>query len=171
MHRVVHWLIPAPSFREEIEREINELAREHGAPVFTPHVTLGAINADDGARLESVADILAGTPALTLEIAGVKTGRSFSHCLFVEFTASEPLSRLMAVFSQTTGVEPHLSLLYCPPERRGSDVVNRVSLPFDCIAFDQVWQVPMSGSVTGMEDVAAWRPGGRIPLRPNRHEQ
>ena len=39
-HAIAYWLLPAAAAREVFLREIRRLAKEFGAPLFEPHVTI-----------------------------------------------------------------------------------------------------------------------------------
>ena len=93
----------------------------------------------------------------------IQTGSEFTHSLFLTFAASDSLTELMAAFPFPSGHEPHLSLLYCPPEQRGPGVRD-LAVPFPAIEFDQVWIVPMAGVVRSGEDVTGWQASERVRL-------
>lgn len=164
MDRNVFWLVPAAEFRKPLLRLITDLAGAHHAPVFAPHVTLGALRSNDQPGFDDMCTRLERTVPLKLEAAGIETGREFTHCLFVNFARSLALEALVASFPHATRIEPHLSLLYCPPEKRNTGVCDAVDIPFPVIEFNQVWVVPMAGVVRTSEDVTGWQASERIPL-------
>lgn len=164
MDRNVFWLVPAAEYRKPLLRLIMDLAAAHGASVFGPHVTLGTMRSDDQPAFDAMHTRLEGMSSLELETAGIETGSDFTHSLFLTFAPSDTLGELMAAFPFPSGYEPHLSLLYCLPEKRDVDVCEAIQVPFPVIGFDQLWVVPMAGVVRTGEDVTGWQASERIRL-------
>jgi len=163
MDREVFWLVPATEYRKPLLRLIMVLAAAHGAPVFGPHLTLGAMGSDDQTAFDAVRKRLKETGPLELETARIETGTEFTHSLFMSFVASDSLTELMAAFPTPSEHDPHLSLLYCPPEQH-EPAVRDLAVPFPAIEFDEVWIVPMAGVVRSGEDVTGWQASERIRL-------
>ena len=163
MDRKVFWLVPAAEYREPLLRMITELAAAHGAPVFGPHLTLGAMGSDDQSAFDAVRKRLKGPAPLELKTVRIQTGSEFTHSLFLTFASSDSLTELMAAFPIHSEYEPHLSLLYCPSEQHGP-AVRDLTVPFPAIEFDEVWIVPMAGVVRSGEDVTGWQASERVRL-------
>ena len=164
MDRDVFWLVPAAEYRKPLLRLIMDLAAAHGAPVFGPHVTLGAMRSDDLPAFDAMLARLEGMSSPELKTAGIETGSDFPHSLFMTFAPSDMLDELMAAFPFPSRRQAHLSLLYCPPEKRDARVCGAAEVPFPTIEFDQVWVVPMTGVVRTGEDVTRWQATERIRL-------
>jgi len=163
MDRDVFWLVPAAGYRKPLLRLIMDLAAAHDAPVFAPHVTLGSVRSGDRTAFDAMRAVLERTAPVTLESTGIETGSSFTRSLFLGFAPCDALSELMAAFPFPSEHEPHLSLLYCPPEQREAEVGDLTN-PFPTIEFDQMWVVPMTGVVRTGGDVTGWQASERIRL-------
>lgn len=164
MDRSVFWLVPAAEFRKPLLKIITDLAVVHDAPLFAPHVTLGAAPSDDEAALSRMRERLIKTKPVELTSTGVQTGSEFTHSLYLDFAASRTLDELMAACPFPSGRTPHLSLLYCSPSQRDDRVCDAVEIPFEVIGFDEAWIVPMTGLVRAAEDVTRWQASERIRL-------
>jgi 2'-5' RNA ligase len=162
------WLVPSEPDRAVLTRIIAALAKEHGAPVFVPHVTLLSGHFSGPVTAERCARVLGKAPArasMALHVTGVGHGDSFFRTAFLELACDDGLralrERVWAAWvaeghaPSERRFEPHLSLLY----ERGSHaerarIATRVQAPV-LIRCDAL-AVVVPGSA-GWEDVGAWQ--------------
>ncbi len=148
--QIILWLVPAEPARAFFRETIRRLAKEHDAPLFEPHLTLGA-----GAPAQ-LSQINAGP--ITLPILGLHTSDSFTKTLFVRFQPTSPLGQLRhSLGMEADGFEPHLSLLYCEvPDRSKRDLAAALPLPFPTVTFNAVAAIRCPAEVATRADVEAW---------------
>jgi 2'-5' RNA ligase len=154
-----YWLLPAPPAREFLRETIGRLARECGAPVFEPHLTL-AIGSDSAAEAHrSLTGITSGP--IELHVTGIHFEAKFTRTLFIRFDSSPDLERLR----NSLGLErrddqpfdPHVSLLYMAmTAEKQSQLAAAVKLPFETARFGAVEVVRSRLPVTTSADVTGW---------------
>jgi 2'-5' RNA ligase len=98
---------------------IDRLAREHGAPIFQPHLTLfGSITIDESESLERARKLAEAVVPFTIEVDGIDVDATYFQSLFATV---RPTDALLAVrqaaeraFDAPGGesFRPHVSLLY-----------------------------------------------------------
>src|SRR6476646_3250272 len=57
VHAIAYWLLPEAAAREVFLREIRRLARQFGAPLFEPHVTIFVAPENPRAPLEVLREV------------------------------------------------------------------------------------------------------------------
>ena len=138
------WLVPAGEPQHALAAVISTLARELGAPVFEPHVTLLANLGDAEHEHLRRAEELAGRLQPTrIVLSEPSYTDEFFQCLFMKVEPTPEVVRLRATAAAVFGRDPqpympHLSLVYgsfapslkravirrLPPEARTSFVAE-----------------------------------------------
>jgi hypothetical protein len=147
---VVLWLVPTGSAGEFFQSTIKQLAADHDAPIFQPHLTLGL------GAVEQVERVSAD--ALELRLLGVGWSEQFTRTLFVSFELSPGLAQLRdSLGMATAGFDPHLSLLYKEmPLGEKKQIASAISLPFARVVFDAIEAVRCADRTSTRADVECW---------------
>jgi 2'-5' RNA ligase len=168
---IAYWLIPAEPERSFFQTLINDLAQQHDAPVFKPHVTIfvGANHVPAAER--ALSEAACHCRAITLEAVGMDHSAEFIKTLFVQFAPTKELRRLnetirtAAQESSEYELKPHLSLLYktvsAEVRRR---LASSIKLPFSKIKFDVLKAIRCLSPTQSTADVEAWRAVATKPL-------
>jgi 2'-5' RNA ligase len=148
---VMVWLLPGPRERKFFQAIISRLAAEFDAPVFQPHLTLGAFRA--GSALPSSIETISLAPI------GVFSESIFTKTLFIRFDFTDSLRKLRASLGLGgRRYDPHLSLLYSRlPPRKKRDLAKSISLPFPIVRFDQITLVRCLSPTRTKAEVQSWR--------------
>src|SRR5256886_8916794 len=113
---IAYWLLPERAACEVFSREIRELARQFGAPLFEPHVTIFIAPENSRPPLEVLREL--GQVNIELTIHNIRFTEQFTKTLFVQFEANSALQQLSDAIWKASGapdrylIDPHLSLLY-----------------------------------------------------------
>ena len=119
-HAVAYWLLPEATARGVFSREIRELARQFGAPLFEPHVTIFIAPEDSRSPLEVFREV--GQVNLELTTHNIQFGEKFTKTLFAQFEGNSALQQLGDAIWKASGardrylIDPHLSCFMqnCP---------------------------------------------------------
>ncbi len=125
------WLTPSAATAPSYAAEVSRLASLHGAPTFTPHVTL--LVPDPGtteAACREACAALAAAPAIPAVFTGVEAGADANHwrfrCVFLRVRDDAAVHELHAAARARLpsayaagGYMPHLSLLYSDVDAAG----------------------------------------------------
>src|SRR5688572_26849093 len=87
LHRVAFWLLPAAPDGRLLAQIVARLAAEHGAPAFTPHITLLSGCGREPVTAELCARVLrdvAHTPPMRLSVRGVRHSDDFFETVVLE---------------------------------------------------------------------------------------
>jgi len=153
----IYWLIPAKPERELFTEVIRILAKEIGAPVFQPHLTLCARSDREsaGALLRQIE-----TEPVRLRVREIAHSSKFTKTLFVRFAPAKFLGRLIRQISGESESlsDPHLSLVYKKlptPIRR--ELAKTITLPFGQVTFDSIVAMSCVSPTETAQDVRSWR--------------
>jgi 2'-5' RNA ligase len=148
---IVLWLSPAEPARSFFQRMINRLAREQGAPLFAPHLTLGR---GAVAQLEGVT-----APALELSVRGPAASELFTKTVFVRFAETPELAALRdSLGMEAAGYDPHLSLLYKEmPLAEKEQLASAIALPFTSVTFDLIEAVRCPDEPVTPANIPTWK--------------
>src|SRR2546430_16115373 len=92
VHAIAYWLLPEAAAREVFLREIRRRARQFGAPLFEPHVTIFIAPENSGAPLEVLREL--GPVDIELAIHSIRFSEQFTKTLFVQFERNSVLQQL-----------------------------------------------------------------------------
>lgn len=169
--KLAFWLTPAPDAKRFFASVVVELARDHGAPVFEPHVTLQAVELGEQRALQLLENAAANHDSLELQIDGIRDSEKYTKTLYVQFQPSaqaRAISDAIAAGSGSGGsyeFDPHLSLIYkTMPEAEKEALARGIKIPFERVAFDSIKLVNVPAAIKGPEDVHAWRTIAERPL-------
>lgn len=116
------WLLPEPEAHARLTRRIADIAAEHAAPAFEPHVTIQGDIALPRERIHEGAAAMARAIApQRWKVEAVSAGDHFFRCLYLRFDTQPAFGRLQKETQALTGTAvglspfPHLSLLYRAP--------------------------------------------------------
>lgn len=158
------WLIPAEPARSYFVALIGDLSERFDAPVFEPHVTTYVTQAEDEDPTELLDRALADCPAHRLLISGIDYSAEFTKTVFVQFQATDEITRLGANFRRASvagneyRVNPHLSLIYkTMPREAKQEITASIKLPFTEVLFDSIKAVISPAKIKSRENVEAWR--------------
>ena len=164
------WLVPAAGpVCDRLAGVIAGLAAEHGAPVFSPHVTInGTIEAEPDAASLVLERVVTGVPAFEVTLTGFGYEPEFFRSLYLRAEPSAQLTALHEAGRRAWGLgpgppyRPHLSLLYArdlPGERKpaiadGLGLALPVTIRVDAA---EIW-------ADFRDEVTRWRRVARVPL-------
>ena len=161
------WLVPDGAAADAYQTVIDRLAREHGGPVFPPHLTLfGSITNDETDALERAQRLAADAAPFTVEVDGIDVDTTYYQSLFATVRATDALLALRQAAERTFDAppgeqyRPHVSLLYgfYPDDAKQAIVRGlRRSLPPSFVT--RTLLVNQSG-----DTVADWRTALRVGL-------
>lgn len=158
--RVYYWLVPCAEDSDRYAEVVARLSKLQNAPVFTPHMSLAAI---EGAQpdLQPCLDLLAG---LIVEPVEIDTSSAFTMSLFVRVERADALLKAREYMQGHPGMtasrpfDPHISLYYGPPPDGAEhwDIVK--ALLRHPIRFDRLNTVDIPPRVESYDDIRAWKP-------------
>jgi len=90
-YTIAYWLLPEAAAREVFLREIRRLARQFGAPLFEPHVTIFIAPENSRAPLEVLHEV--GPVDIELTIHSIRVSEQFTKTLFVQFERNDALQQ------------------------------------------------------------------------------
>jgi hypothetical protein len=159
---IAYWLLPEAAAREVFSREIRELARQFGAPLFEPHATIFTAPEDSRAPLEVLREVR--QVKLELTIHSIRFGEEFTKTLFVQFEANSNLQQLGDAIWQASGagnrylIDPHLSLLYTKlPSKTKQRLADNIRLPFRKVGFTSICVMRCARPTTRAIEVEQWK--------------
>jgi 2'-5' RNA ligase len=161
---IAYWLIPAEPARSFFQGLINELAQQHGAPVFEPHVTVFVGGNHIGAAHRALSQVALEAEPTNMKTLGIDQSDEFIKTLFVKFAPNRRLRRInetigdAAKDSSRYDLKPHLSLLYkTMPAATRRDLAASIGVPYSDVSFDAVKTVRCVSPTQTRGDVEAWR--------------
>ena len=161
-HAIAYWLLPETPARDLLAREIKELARQYGAPLFEPHVTIFIAPENSRPPLEVLRDL----PPVNIELTihSIRFSEQFTKTLFVQFEINSTLQQLGDAIRKASGaqdrylIDPHLSLLYAklPPETK-QRLADKIGLPFREVCFTSICAMRCARPTTTAIEVGQWK--------------
>lgn len=159
---VAYWLLPETVAREVFSREIRELARQFGAPLFEPHVTVFIAPENSPAPREVLREV--GQVNIELTIHSIRFSEQFTKTLSVQFETNSALQQLGdAIWKASEAperylIDPHLSLLYAklPPETE-QILADTIRLPFRAVRFTSICAMRCARPTTSAIEVEQWK--------------
>ena len=158
---IAYWLLPERAAREVFSREIRELARQFGAPLFEPHATIFIAPEDSRAPLEVLREL--GKVNIELTIHSIRFSEQFTKTLFVQFETNRALKKLGDAIWKAGGgerylIDPHLSLLYAKlPAETKQRLADKIWLPFREVRFTSICAMRCARSTTTATEVERWK--------------
>ena len=161
---IAYWLIPSEPAHSFFQRMINDLARRCDAPIFEPHVTIhvGADRAD--AAKNALGAAARECKLIGLEPLGIDQSDAFIKTLFMQFAASEELSKMIEIIRKAANdwshyeLKPHLSLLYKNLlVAIRNELAASINVPLSEVTFDAIKAVRCVSPTESGADVEAWR--------------
>jgi 2'-5' RNA ligase len=161
---IAYWLIPAEPAHSFFQAVINDLAQQHDAPVFEPHVTVFVGANRVGAAERALSQVAREWKSIELETLGIDHSDEFIKTLFVQFALNRRLRQInetirdAAKDSSHYELKPHLSLLYkTMPAAVRREMAASISVPYSKVSFDTVRVVRCVSPTRSRTDVEAWR--------------
>ncbi len=168
MTSCMSWLVPAAGpARDRLAGVIAQLAAEHAAPVFAPHVTMaGVVETPEDAAARALERVVAGVPPFEVTLTGVGYEPEFFRSLYLRAEPHAILTTLHEAGQRAWGLDPapyrpHLSLLYSrlaeerkPAIAGGLGLALPVTIRIDAA---EIW-------ADFRDDVTRWRRVARVPL-------
>ena len=159
---VAYWLLPETAAREVFAKEIGELARRFGAPIFAPHVSVFIASENSRHPAEILPEL--GTVTIELTIHSIRVSEQFTKTLFVQFERSGPLQELGDKIWKASGapdryvIDPHLSLLYASlAAEKKKALVDEIKFPFREVSFSSICAMRCAWPTTTSAEVEQWR--------------
>ena len=162
------WLKPSDDAGNRLSRAIHELAHEHRAPVFEPHITvvgeLAGTESQHRVRCEQLAQDLQPVP-IVLGPAGHDD--DYFRCVFLAVDQTHPVvdarMRASVLFDRrATPYFPHLSLLYGTyPESQRIEIIRQLSPEL----FDDFEATALSLIRADSRNPRDWHELGSYPLQ------
>ena len=161
-HAIAYWLLPEAAAREVFLREIRRLARQFGAPLFEPHVTIFIAPENSRAPLEVLREV--GPVDIELAIHSIRFSEQFTKTLFVQFERNSALQQLGDAIWRAEGarnrylIDPHLSLLYAKlPSKTNQRLADNIRLPFRKVGFTSICVMRCARPTTRPIEVGQWK--------------
>jgi len=161
-YAIADWLLPEAATREVFLREIRRLARQFGAPLFEPHVTIFIAPENSRAPLEVLREL--GPVNIELAIHSIRFSEQFTKTLFVQFERNSPLQKLGDAIWKAEGarnrylIDPHLSLLYAKlPSKTNQRLADNTQLPFRKVGFSSICVMRCARPTTRAIEVERWK--------------
>jgi 2'-5' RNA ligase len=173
MTSLMTWLVPAAGpERATLADVIGRLAKEHGGPVFAPHITITpTIDTGSGEATSILELITARVTPFDVSLDSVGHEPAYYRALYLRAMPCPHLTELNQAAKQAWELDPaspympHLSLLYSDiPDERKDPIVAGVGLRLPVVVridAAELWAVGEAG-------VPGWRRVARVPLRPAR---
>jgi hypothetical protein len=159
---IAYWLLPEAAAREVFLREIKGLARQFGAPLFEPHVTIFIAPENSRAPLEVLREV--GPVDIELAIHSIRFSEQFTKTLFVQFERNSVLQQLGDAIWKAEGarnrylIDPHLSLLYAKlPSKTKQRLADNIRLPFRKVGFTSICVMRCARPTTRAIEVEQWK--------------
>ena len=160
---IAYWLLPEAAAREVFLREIKGLARQFGAPLFEPHVTIFIAPENSRAPLEVLHEV--GPVDIELTIHSIRVSEQFTKTLFVQFERNDALQQFGDAIWKASGmwadrylIEPHLSLLYAKlPSKTNQRLADNIRLPFREVGFTSICVMRCARPTTRPIEVGQWK--------------
>jgi hypothetical protein len=153
----MYWLIPNKAQSELFRGIIRILAKQFDAASFAPHLTLCRAGAGKSSAKE-LSKVRAGP--IRLRIRGIPHSAKFTKTLFVRFTPTRSLERLVTELGgkPKSLTDPHLSLLYKKlPAAIRRELAATIRLPIRQVAFDALTAMSCVSPTKNKQDVKSWR--------------
>src|SRR6476660_1083578 len=161
-YAIAYWLLPEAAAREVFLREIRRLARQFGAPLFEPHVTIFIAPENSHAPLEVLREVR--TVDIELAIHRIRFSEQFTKTVFVQFERNSALQRLGDAIWKAKGarnrylIDPHLSLLYAKlPSKTKQRLADNIRLPFGKVGFTSICVMRCTSPTTRAVEVERWK--------------
>ncbi|WIA10617.1 hypothetical protein OEZ85_010799 [Tetradesmus obliquus] len=112
------WIKPSGYMYNKLQQEIATQAKEYGAPLFEPHVTLlPDIQGDEEQIIATMQQLAQETKKFRINFLNVVQGSSFHKCVYILVAKEQAIMAAGAAAQQAFGKAPadympHLSLLY-----------------------------------------------------------
>jgi hypothetical protein len=162
-YAIAYWLLPEAAAREVFLREIRRLARQLGAPLFEPHVTIFIAPVNSRAPLEVLRDVV-GPVDIELAIHSIRFSEQFTKTLYVQFGRNSALQQLGdAIWKAERArnrylIDPHLSLLYAKlPSKTKQKLADNIRLPFRKVGFTSICVMRCARPTTKAIEVEQWK--------------
>jgi 2'-5' RNA ligase len=161
---IAYWLIPAEPARSFFQAVIKDLAQQHDAPVFEPHVTVFVGANRVGAAERALSQLACEWYPTKLKTLQIDHSDEVIKTLFVQFALNTQLRQLnekirdAAQDSSHYELEPHLSLLYkTMPAALRREMAASISVPYSEVSFDAIKAVRCISPTRSRADVEVWR--------------
>ena len=161
-HAIAYWLLPERAAGQVFSGQIREFARQFGAPLFEPHVTIFIAPENSRAPIEVLREV--GSVDIELAIHSIRFSEQFTKTLFVQFEKNSALRQLGDAIWRASGVrdrypiDPHLSLLYAKlPATTIQRLADGVRLPFCEVNFTSICVIRCARPTTRAIEVEHWK--------------
>jgi 2'-5' RNA ligase len=161
---IAYWLIPAEPARSFFQAVINDLAHQHDAPVFEPHVTVFVGVDRAGAAERALSQVAREWYPTKLKKLQIDHSDEFIKTLFVQFVLNTQLRQLNENIrkagqdSSRYELKPHLSLLYkTMPAAARYKLADSITVPYSEVSFDAIKAVRCISPTRSRADVEVWR--------------
>ena len=159
------WLVPSRHDYDLFAKIIEDLANQHDAPAFEPHVTIyaGVYTQEDNLE-ELVAESVQTVQPVSLVVQGIGFSEEFFKTLFIEFRDNPILTTLSRrirgglEYQKPYDLKPHLSLMYKDiPERHKRVIVDQLGFVKSQVHFDEIVVASPGDFSEGWLDVERWK--------------
>lgn len=155
------WLEPTGDQRNQLQEQIERLSREHGTPLFNPHITLlGGLQKPSEILIPPLQTLASFTNPFTVSLDEVGYRQRFYQCLFIHANPSDLLTNLrnkaLQLFNTTRGdYMPHLSLLYGDmSQERKQEIISDIGSSFDIhLGIKKITLVKTNGKPKGWKRI------------------
>lgn len=160
------FLEPDGALRERLQSCIEDLAREFGGPVFSPHVTLAARIPADAPVREVTAALAAETRPFDLRFGLLAMEDAYFRALYIQMEDIEELKALHAKtfaafgMTPTSTYVPHTSLVYGNLSQQAKEAV----LPTIVYPEGEVFPVRSLALYETPGETETWRKIEEFPL-------
>lgn len=166
----VYWLLPAKPQRDLFCNIVRILRKEFRAPSFEPHLTL-FVAKNNRLSLNQTLKQIRARP-VRLKSRGVAFSEKYTKTLYLRFSASPALRKLLLDLARATKTrpkrpaDPHVSLLYKRmPRSAKKEMASVLCFPFQTVVFDSIAAVRLTLPVRNSADIRKWKILARKSLR------
>lgn len=164
--RVAFWLVPGPTERTLLGKEIASFAEQYDSPVFTPHVTLYSCERSEMQHeLGLLASLSRYISPFNMSVESLGGSDRLAQTFYLGLDRcdeAEQLHQDLATGLPNTSnysFEPHLSLIYQSlSESELQKLIDDWCSPLQTICFDQLWAVAIPAQIKTLDDFSGWQP-------------
>jgi 2'-5' RNA ligase len=131
------WLEPSGKMAYKLQERIKKLSKEHGTPLFSPHVTLlGGVQATETEMIPLADTLSSYVEPFELELTKAGYLDTFYQSLFIHVKETSELKELRRNACRLFNIEeeeymPHLSLLYGDlSQKQKEKILNMIEREF-----------------------------------------
>ncbi|MDC8437602.1 MAG: 2'-5' RNA ligase family protein [Candidatus Nitrosotenuis sp.] len=156
------WLVPSIQDGKYVKKMIRNLAKEYGAPVFLPHITVYGGITRRSAAIDAVRSCR-GLPKLTVRANAIRTSDYLWKTLYLDIKPNARLCKIHQTCKRTLGrhvmykFKPHMSLMYKKMDRTTKTGITKNLKIKRTYLFDRMVLIQSSSKVSEWKVITSAR--------------